>query len=704
MEMKADPIWPEGLRTDRLLSPQEGLALGLDRELIWSWNQIVLQSRYPDTPPGFLDLEAQQRALALWKEQHAAYRKAHTHALHPNPIAPPEQFVGREEELEELHRQLAGGSGPGRVLLHGMGGLGKTTLARAYATRFAEAYDTVLWLNVHQDLTHTFCDDGELTIENLSWHSGQYADQAQYFRKKWQVFTELLEQQRVLLILDDIKQPKDRVFSLLWQLPCTLLMTGRVCGADWPVTAYPLPPLDRRYWQAFYHCCGQPPSTPEQRQQLDTFCAAVQGNPLLMRLAVCNPDQLPTLSAGNGDLTRYFIRKTPLSQTDIRALRCLALLPAGGLETGRLLRASGLKASTLERLCAMSLVWTRQQNGESMCGLHPVIAESVWICYPPTPENCRRFLRGMQEEYAHIWDEPYGEVVKAIPVCFALLDAWPTPRAWLADSYDVFATVLWMGGYFGESLQYMLRLYHSCEESYGAVHQVTGSIAMRVGAVYHNGMQFSSAKLWYQKALEILRTCKPYNALYFYRLAQAAHKMCRNDRHEGRYASASNYCREALEAFGRYEALVGTLPLPHRKTGYFLHLEQAKLLACQKDSRQALEVCRKLRKDFGAEPFREQQHFGVEVDLLRAEILLQQGASQAAMELARHCMAVTQALRGETAKETLSCQEILADAWAAAGETEPARALYRQILGKLAQYYPRQTQWYEVLRKKEASL
>lgn len=34
--MKADSIWPEGLRTDRLLSPQEGLALGLDRELIWS--------------------------------------------------------------------------------------------------------------------------------------------------------------------------------------------------------------------------------------------------------------------------------------------------------------------------------------------------------------------------------------------------------------------------------------------------------------------------------------------------------------------------------------------------------------------------------------------------------------------------------------------------------------------------------------------
>ena len=702
--MNPDAVRPEGLSLEQLLTPQEGLSLDLDRELIWSWNQIVLQSRYPDSPAGFSSHAEQQQAVALWEEQYAAYRRANDHILCSKPILPPEAFVGREEELEELHRLLSGGNSPGRVLLHGMGGLGKTTLARAYAARFAEAYDTVLWLNVHQDLTHTFCDDGELTIGNLSWNSGQYADQAQYFRKKWKVFTELLENRRVLLILDDMKQAKDRVFPLLWQLPCALLMTGRVCGSDWPVTAYPLSPLDRRYWPEFYRCCGQSSLTSLELQRLDAFCAGVQGNPLLMRLAVCSPDHLPALSAGDGDLTRYFIRKSLLSQTDIRALRCLALLPTGGMDTRRFLQASGLKASTLERLCTMSLVWLRQQNDASLCGLHPVIAESVWRSYPPTPENCRRFLRGMQEEYAHIWDEPYEEVVKAVPICFSLLDAWPTPRAWLADSYDVLATVLWIGGYFGESLEYMLRLYRSCEEYYGPVHQVTGSIAMRVGAVYHNSMQFSSAKLWYQKALEILRTCKPYNALYFYRLAQAAHKLCRNDRHEGKYASAADYCREALEAFERYEALVGTLPLQHRKTGYFLHLEQAKLLACQMQSQQALEVCQKLREDFGAEPFREQQHFSVELDLLRAEILLQQGEVLGAMELARNCTAVTQAMRGETAKETLSCQEILADTWAAAGETEPARALYRHILGKLALYYPRQTQWYEGLREKEASL
>lgn len=180
--------------------------------------------------------------------------------------------------------------------------------------------------------------------------------------------------------------------------------------------------------------------------------------------------------------------------------------------------------------------------------------------------------------------------------------------------------------------------------------------------------------------------------------------MCRNDRHEGRYISASAYCREALEAFERYENLVGQLPHQHRKTGYFLHLEQAKLLACRKQYRQALEVCQQLREDFCTEPFGEQRHFSVELDLLRAEILLRQGELWEAMELARSCTEITQAMRGENAKETLSCQEVLADVWAAAGASESARALYRQILHKLAQYYPRQTQWYETLREKEVAL
>lgn len=428
MRTEAMPL--PGLTLERLLSPGEGLALGLDRELVWHWNQIVLQHRYAGIPPGFCSDAERQKAISRWEAQYRAYRQTHDHFFCPKAILPPEQFVGREEELQDIHRHLTDLDGCGKVLLHGMGGIGKTTLARAYAVRFAGEYDEVLWLNYRQDLTHTICDDGELTIQNLTWNSGQYADQAQYFRAKWEVLTALSKGRQVLLILDDMNQLCDRRFPLLWKLPCHVLITSRVCREDWPVTVIPVFPLKTEdTWQAFYRCYSSTPPDAHQTRQLDAFRSVVEGNTLLMQLAVCNPGRTPAVQNFGNGMAQYFLRGNLLNGSDRRALRCLSLLPVSGLEVPLFLRASGLTPSTLDKLRAMSLVWVREWEGSLWCGLHPVVAEGVRVCYPPTQENCRKFLRGMEAEYTNIWHGPYTAVTKAIPICFALLDAWPAPRA-----------------------------------------------------------------------------------------------------------------------------------------------------------------------------------------------------------------------------------------------------------------------------------
>lgn len=703
--MPTDGMPLHGLTLETLLSPGDGLALGLDRELIWSWNQIVLQHRYAGTPPGFCNHQERQQAISRWEEQYRTYRQTHDHFFCPKAILPPEQFVGREEELQDIHRHLTGAGSSGKVLLHGMGGIGKTTLARAYAIRFAGEYDTILWMHFRSDLTHTVCDDGELTIQNLSWSSGQYANQSQYFSVKWAVFQTLLQEQRILLILDDMNQLQDRRFPLLWQLPCHMLITSRVCRADWPVTVIPVAPLKTEdAWHSFYSCYSSTPPDAHQTQQLDAFRSAVQGNTLLMQLAVCNPGYRPAVQELGEDMAQYFLRGNLLGGREREALRVLSLLPVSGLEVSIFLRAAGLNRSTLDKLQAMSLVWIREWKGSLWCGLHPVIAEGVRVCYPPTQENCRKFLRGMEAEYTNIWHAPYTEVTKAIPICFALLDAWAVPRPWLADSFDAFATVLWIGGYFEESLQYMLRLYHSCEDYYGTVHQVTGSIALRVGAVYHNSMQFAQAKVWYQRALEILRASKPHNVLYYYRLAQAAHKLCRDARHKGLYAEAEKYCQESMEALKRYESTVEQMPPQHRGSCYFLKLEQAKILFGQKEYEQTQQMCRLLREQFCAEKDAKLQYFLTELDLLRAEALLRLGHIAEARRLAAACVDTARRMRGETAKETLGCQEVLADTWAASGESETARQLYQEILCKLARNYPSQTAWYQTILEKDAAL
>ncbi|KAI9780438.1 MAG: hypothetical protein M1839_006712 [Geoglossum umbratile] len=62
-----------------------------------------------------------------------------------------EHFVAREEELAEMHRTLSGNGSRCTVVLQGLGGIGKTQLAVAYATRHKDNYSAIFWLNIKDE-------------------------------------------------------------------------------------------------------------------------------------------------------------------------------------------------------------------------------------------------------------------------------------------------------------------------------------------------------------------------------------------------------------------------------------------------------------------------------------------------------------------------------------------------------------------------
>jgi NB-ARC domain len=58
-----------------------------------------------------------------------------------------EHFVAREHELREIHKSLSGDGSRRTVILYGLGGIGKTQLAIAYAKRHKDNYSAIFWLN-----------------------------------------------------------------------------------------------------------------------------------------------------------------------------------------------------------------------------------------------------------------------------------------------------------------------------------------------------------------------------------------------------------------------------------------------------------------------------------------------------------------------------------------------------------------------------
>src|SRR3954468_13236937 len=61
------------------------------------------------------------------------------------------QFVAREKELSKMHELLYGHRDRASVVLHGLGGMGKTQLAITYARRHKEKHTAIFWLNANDE-------------------------------------------------------------------------------------------------------------------------------------------------------------------------------------------------------------------------------------------------------------------------------------------------------------------------------------------------------------------------------------------------------------------------------------------------------------------------------------------------------------------------------------------------------------------------
>jgi hypothetical protein len=58
-----------------------------------------------------------------------------------------DHFVGRSEELDAIHKELEHDGSRKTAVVHGLGGMGKTQLALAYAQRHKDDYSAVFWVN-----------------------------------------------------------------------------------------------------------------------------------------------------------------------------------------------------------------------------------------------------------------------------------------------------------------------------------------------------------------------------------------------------------------------------------------------------------------------------------------------------------------------------------------------------------------------------
>ena len=690
----------------------------MEREFLeWKERQLLLRKKYSFTPGGFLNPEEEDRARKNLMEAKAAYERRKLYKILSAYESKDEGFVGREEYLRRIDAVI--GEDNGVAVLFGVGGIGKTALARAYVRRVqksAHPFDTVIFLSYNTSMEALICDDSQLSIENLSYSKDKYGSKAGYFREKKKVLCELAKKQRLLLVIDDCNIEKDRRLFEVLSLPCAILVTTRMDPAIWQQEAFEekenLFSLEKirvgeleteKEWLDFVQLYQSYSFSEEEKEMLLRYRKKVHGHTLLMLLKIRSLAQSQTddfseepVSDNEEEVAKDLFQRFHLSKNEKQALCELSIMPVQGIEKALYKNLSKVSEETIQRLQNRLLV--RQENGWIF--IHPLIASAVKKAFSPSQKTYQTMIRQIHALTFHAWNQTYLFNQHLEPYVFALLNACPVPFHWQYREYDAMCTFLWIQGYYEEAQSFCKILFKVVEHHYGKYHQITGEIALRMAAAYYNAVNFKEAGVWYQLAYERLKRCVSFDERYAYVYSTACAKLAREYRYQGRFSDALRLIEKAIEIIGDYDDK-GRIDVENQRiTACFWQLYKGQILWEMGCLEEAWNLGCESRKNM-LELRKETKHGDLsEFDRFLIKMLMKQGAYGKAEKIADAMVERAVIFRQKNSKEMLSAREYLADAWNARGKKTQAQETYEELLDILREEYPYQKKWIERIRGK----
>ena len=139
-------------------------------------------------------------------------------------------FCGRENVLRDLRRHFE--SGGNTVVLFGLGGIGKSEVAKAYAKRFRSCYKTIVFARFRESIVQTFIDDAVFNITGvfrLLNETVRMESREKYFARKLASFKEIAGPE-TLIIIDDFPGNPESLDSSLFDFlsgGCHVILTTR---------------------------------------------------------------------------------------------------------------------------------------------------------------------------------------------------------------------------------------------------------------------------------------------------------------------------------------------------------------------------------------------------------------------------------------------------------------------------------------------
>ena len=320
-------------------------------------------------------------------------------------------FLGREQELEQLHTLLVDHS---KVFLHGIPGIGKSELAKAYAKQYGKEYTNVIYVNYPGDLKQAvidldFADDMPDESDDIRF-------------KRHNRFLRSLRED-TLLIVDNfnVTASQDQFLNVILKYRCRILFTTRSryenhisleVGELNPDT---LLELVGKFF----------PEAERKQDEIKEIIALLHGHTFAVELAarllangMMKPkalltklqkeraaldadDKIGTTKDGRNRKATYYehihslFSLYKLSGAEQDLLRCMTLIPANGISSRRFAAwMDQQNMNTINDLMEMGFIHPKN-NLEIL--LHPMIREVAVEELKPSVRSCSVLLDSLQE-------------------------------------------------------------------------------------------------------------------------------------------------------------------------------------------------------------------------------------------------------------------------------------------------------------------
>lgn len=608
-----------------------------------------------------------------------------TYRLTGTMVYPDTRFVGRDAELAQIHAGLS--AVENKLFLVGMGGIGKSELAKMYLKQHADDYDVILWVPFSGSLQSTLINDSTFPIRGLERSAYPEDSEQEYYLRKLRILKEIADR-RVLIVIDNFDVEADPELERFCSGSYSVLFTTRYQQSNTPLPQVRISGIcSQKELLALFRSEYTRMLDAQGLAAVERILDQLDGHPLSIRLVASamqsrrlTPQQMEhLLASGASEMARanakaadmifgrlrQVFRLSSLNEDECYLLKNLSLIPLRGIAVERLYAWCGMEDYDLiDGLIQKN--WVIYDPVSDEVHLHPLVTELMLEALGQDPAACEKLICALEAECTKetycSWEEKlllndYAHCVyDRLPKDHPLVDRALEAKALLCASMSLFSHSVPL-------YQQLLKTADTLERKLYLYHKTAHAMVLGGEALDARDTALEGVRLLEGRSLDTLSRLEGYyyNELCR-RLTEAYIEL-------GDYPQAVQYGRLALSFCDNFP-----LDSVKKNRGWVLfHLARALYFSAEQEEantciRQAIAL------------------FEEENDLWSAnysyavlgQILMQQGHYQQALEMNNRSYEILVPLYGLEHVDIGTNLERCGNIYAAMGDHQKADGYYRQ--------------------------